>query len=120
MPLHENRFLYSETKKESVPQWKTYKSMQNSARIATSIAPSQLGHSLKPLLHNFATTPSLMRPLVPGKLDPINYRTHVQTHITAFLLHQVVGGSIPAVPWFGDQLWLCGLIPYSALVGVRE
>jgi hypothetical protein len=23
--------------------------------------------------------------------------------------------------WFtGDQLWLCGLIPHSALVGVRE
>jgi hypothetical protein len=24
------------------------------------------------------------------------------------------------LPWFGDQLWLCGLIPHSALVGVRE
>jgi hypothetical protein len=26
----------------------------------------------------------------------------------------------PPLPWFGDQLWLCGLIPLSALVGVRE
>jgi hypothetical protein len=23
-------------------------------------------------------------------------------------------------PAYGDQLWLCGLIPHSALVGVRE
>jgi hypothetical protein len=36
------------------------------------------------------------------------------------LLHQVVGVQFPPLPWFGDQLWLCGLIPHSALVGVRE
>jgi hypothetical protein len=36
------------------------------------------------------------------------------------LLHPVVGGSIPAVAMIGDLLWLCGLIPHPALVGVRQ
>jgi hypothetical protein len=30
------------------------------------------------------------------------------------------GVQFPPLPWFGDQLWLCGLIPHSAPVGVRE
>jgi hypothetical protein len=45
--------------------------------------------------------------------------TSVGVSPDTFLLNQVVGGSMP-LPWFGDQLWLCGLIPHSALVGVRE
>jgi hypothetical protein len=28
--------------------------------------------------------------------------------------------SLEQLPWFGDQLWLSGLIPHTALVGVRE
>jgi hypothetical protein len=30
------------------------------------------------------------------------------------------GVQFPPLPWFGDQLWLCGLIPHSAMVGVRQ
>jgi hypothetical protein len=37
-------------------------------------------------------------------------------------LKNIVQGVLdfPPLPWFGDQLWLCGLILHSALVGVRE
>jgi hypothetical protein len=40
--------------------------------------------------------------------------------IKTFLLHPVVGGSLPVVAMVGDLLWLCGFIPHPALVGVRQ
>jgi hypothetical protein len=30
------------------------------------------------------------------------------------------GREFPTLPWFGDQLWLCGWIQHSALLGVRD